>query len=176
MSKPSEATVENVTAFWRTLESRSLCKPAANAPMASTSGTSWPRAARVGVYAHPGDARLVSDYGQLCAYHCRVRERLSALAVLVASGMGQQPRGEQVSTTSWTIRETYGGVLCRPHIGTCGIPAARVIATTCRCGHTGTTGECEDHVEANEAEDRFCHECNAVGHRCPVGIRVLSPG
>ena len=82
-----------------------------------------------------------------------------------------------MSTTTCTIRETYGwGPVPAAQSEPCGLPTARVIATTCLCGHTGTTGECEDHVEAIEAEDRFCHECNAVGHRCPVGIRVLSPG
>lgn len=72
-----------------------------------------------------------------------------------------------------TIRITNGwGPVPASRSQPCEEPAVRTIATICRCGHTGTTRECEGHAEV-PAVDRFCHECNTAGHDCPVDVRVL---
>ena len=77
-------------------------------------------------------------------------------------------------TETCTIRNTNGwGPTAASRSVPCGEPAERIIATTCRCGHTGTTRECEGHAQVPDA-DRFCHECNAAGCMgCPVTIRVI---
>jgi hypothetical protein len=77
--------------------------------------------------------------------------------------------------TSCTVYDYPPGPLAPERGMQCDLPAEWSVLSSCPCGHSGPSLQCDDHMRPIRRGDvdAFCRDCAAAGHRCPLEVTAV---